>query len=96
MKFDFYNSFYEQFTLVTRDYSCKRGFYGVFEQIPCRNNKPVYPSSSTTPFPYLPPSVICRRNITTKSFSIQVDGYSNQNCEFIIQKWNPVRILKFQ
>lgn len=88
-KLNLQNKEAEQLYFATDDYYCGRGFYGIYEQIPCQSTEnldiPVTPENNF-------PDVICKKIIQDNIFSIDVDSYNTKKCSYIIKKTEKVGI----
>ncbi|KAB0798723.1 hypothetical protein PPYR_09716 [Photinus pyralis] len=98
----------EEIAFITNGFSCRRGFRGVYERIPCNNDgipvDPVHPSKPTTltpitSTPTIMPHKPCDRNIRDNVFLLEVYGYHQSRCIFNIIR-NDERVcsllLKFE
>lgn len=91
---DMRDKLYEDIRFVTDNYYCGRGFYALFEQIPCQDDDhsfspddeiPTSTTSSTTP------NTTCDRNIQDKSFKIEIDR-SFETCSIKIKRFSDVSL----
>ncbi|KAJ8917428.1 hypothetical protein NQ315_005474 [Exocentrus adspersus] len=85
-KIDLRSKDHDDMIFVTDEYYCARGFSGVYQQIACEDEFPVYPvDTATTPIILTTPDYYCDRIIAEKSFSFEVDG-DRRICNFRIRK----------
>lgn len=91
------DKYHEDIRFVTDKYYCGRGFYALFEQIPCRDNdhtfKPDDEIPTSTKIPSTTPNATCDRIIQDKYFKIEIDR-SFETCSLKIKRFSDVSFIK--